>query len=89
MSLTLHLHPRAVGGAFSMADCSAAPALFYAELAMPFRTTHKNTAAYLDRLMARPSYARALKEAEPYFDMFPMEIKPRIGATGEAQQARR
>ena len=38
---------------------------------MPFRATHKKTAAYLDRLMERPSYARVLKEAEPYFGMVP------------------
>lgn len=61
----------AAGDAFSMADCAAAPALFYTEIAAPFRATHKNVAAYLDRLMARPSYARALKEAEPYFHMVP------------------
>ena len=61
----------AVGDAFSMADCAAAPALFYTDIAMPFRATHKNVAAYLDRLTGRPSYARALKEAEPYFNMIP------------------
>ena len=33
--------------------------------------TYKNTAAYFDRLMARPSYARALREAQPYFHMIP------------------
>src|SRR5262249_10032548 len=57
----------AIGETFTLADCSAAPALFYANLVTPFRQTHKHLAAYLDRLMARPSYARTLKEAEPYF----------------------
>ncbi len=61
----------AVDDTFSMADCAAAPALFYADVAMPFRATHKAVAGYLDRLMERPSYARALKEAEPYFAMIP------------------
>ena len=61
----------AMGEDFTMADCAAAPALFYANMVAPFRDTHKNAAAYLDRLMARPSYARALKEAEPYFAMIP------------------
>jgi glutathione S-transferase len=61
----------AVGDGFTMADCAAAPALFYADMMMPFRATHKRTAAYLDRLMERPSYARVLKEAEPYFAMVP------------------
>ena len=61
----------AMGDAFSMADCAAAPALYYANLLMPFGTTHKNLAAYFDRLMARPSFARAVKEAEPYRAFFP------------------
>lgn len=60
----------AMGDAFSLADCAAAPALFYANEVMPFGT-HRNVAAYFDRLRARPSYARVLGEAEPYFAMFP------------------
>jgi glutathione S-transferase len=60
----------AAGDAFSLADCAAAPALFYAEERVPFGE-RKALAAYLDRLKARPSYARALKEAEPYFHMVP------------------
>jgi glutathione S-transferase len=62
-----------MGEAFSLADCAAAPALFYANEVMPFGDTHQNVAAYFGRLKARPSYARALKEAEPYFAMFPRE----------------
>ena len=61
----------AMGDDFTMADCAAAPALFYADWVVPFRDTHKNAAAYLDRLKARPSYARVLQEAEPYFKMVP------------------
>jgi glutathione S-transferase len=61
----------AMGDAFSMADCAAAPALFYADKVMPFGDTHRNVAAYLDRLMARPSFARAIEEAQPYFALFP------------------
>jgi glutathione S-transferase len=61
----------AMGDAFGMADCAAAPALFYANMVMPFGDTHKNAAAYLDRLTARPSYARAIKEAQPYFSLVP------------------
>lgn len=60
----------AAGDRFSMADCAAAPALFYAEGRVPFGD-RPHLAAYLDRLKARPSYARALKEAEPYFHMVP------------------
>jgi glutathione S-transferase len=61
----------AMGDAFSMADCAAAPALFYADKVMPFGGTYKNAAGYLDRLMRRPSFARALEEAQPYFALFP------------------
>jgi len=63
----------AIGEAFSLADCAAAPALFYANEVMPFGDSQKNVAAYFDRLKTRPSYARVLKEAEPYFAMFPRE----------------
>jgi glutathione S-transferase len=61
----------AMGEAFSLADCAAAPPLFYANEVMPFGDAHPNVTAYLGRLKARPSYARVLKEAEPYFAMFP------------------
>ena len=61
----------AMGEAFSLADCAAAPALFYANEVMPFGESHQSVAAYFGRLKARPSYARVLKEAEPYFGMFP------------------
>jgi glutathione S-transferase len=63
----------AMGEAFSLADCAAAPALFYANEVLPFGDTHHNVAAYFNRLKARPSYARVLREAEPYFAMFPRE----------------
>jgi glutathione S-transferase len=56
---------------FSMADCAAMPALFYADKVVPFGATHPGLAAYLTRLMERPSVARVLKEAEPYFKLFP------------------
>src|SRR5262249_921951 len=44
----------AIGDAFSIADCSAAPALFYAEAMLPFSRTHKHATAYFDRLAQRP-----------------------------------
>ena len=62
----------AMGDAFSMADCAAAPALYYANLVMPLGDAHKSAASYLDRLMQRPSFARAVKEAEPYRALFPI-----------------
>jgi glutathione S-transferase len=61
----------ATGLTFTMADCSAAPALYYANQVAPFGDNHPGAARYLDRLMARPSFARVLSEAEPYFAMFP------------------
>jgi glutathione S-transferase len=60
----------AMGDAFTLADCAAAPALFYGNKVLPFGD-HKNVTAYFARLLARPSVARAVKEAEPYFAMFP------------------
>jgi glutathione S-transferase len=60
----------AMGEDFSLADCAAAPALFYANEVLPFGD-YKNVAAYLGRLMARPSFARVVKEAQPYFALFP------------------
>jgi glutathione S-transferase len=45
----------------------------YENEVMPFGDTHRNVAAYFNRLKARPSYARVLREAEPYFAMFPGE----------------
>jgi glutathione S-transferase len=68
----------AMGDDFTLADCAAAPALFYANTVLPFGPTEKNLSAYLDRLMTRPSFARVLAEAEPYFKLFPLEDKPRI-----------
>jgi glutathione S-transferase len=63
----------AMGDDFTMADCAAAPALFYADKISPLAEKYPNVAAYLGRLTQRPSYARALKEAEPYFKYFPKE----------------
>jgi len=61
----------AMGDSFSMADCAAAPALYYANLVAPFGETYKNVEKYFERLMVRPSFARVVKEAEPYRAMFP------------------
>jgi glutathione S-transferase len=64
-------HRWAVGEEFSLADCAAAPSLFFANEVMPLGQEHANVVTYLGRLKARPSYARVLKEAEPYFAMLP------------------
>jgi glutathione S-transferase len=60
----------AAGDAFTMADCAAAPALFYADLVEPV-DGFGNVAAYLARLRARPSFARAVDEARPWRRFFP------------------
>jgi len=61
----------ATGDAFTMADCSAAPALYYANWVVPFGNEHRHVSRYLDRLMERPSFARVVAEAEPYRHLFP------------------
>lgn len=65
----------AAGDGFSIADCAAAPALFYADIVAPFPRAHRNLTAYFERLLERPSFARVLKEARPYFAMFPYKEK--------------
>jgi glutathione S-transferase len=70
--------PWMMGDAFTLADCAAAPALFYANTVVPFGETQERLKAYLGRLIARPSYAQVLEEAQPYFTLFPMERKPQI-----------
>jgi len=59
----------ATGEAFTMADCAAAPALYWANRVAPIPGPH--TRAYLERLLARPSFARVIEEAEPYQKLFP------------------
>jgi glutathione S-transferase len=63
----------AAGDDFSLADCAAAPSLFYGSMVVPFGDGENNLAAYFARLKARPCFARVLKEAEPYFNMVPKE----------------
>jgi glutathione S-transferase len=63
--------PWSLGAEFTLADCSAMPALFYADKVAPLAGRWVNAAAYLERLKARPSVARVLREAEPYFKLFP------------------
>ena len=60
----------AAGDAFTLADCAAAPPLFFANKLVPFGERH-NLAAYFRRLSRRPSVARAFNEAEPFLKFFP------------------
>ncbi|MFD1883159.1 glutathione S-transferase family protein [Paracoccus pacificus] len=62
----------ATGPAFTLADCAAAPALFYAGILQPF-DGHAQLTGYFERLLALPAFARVLDEARPYFDMFPFQ----------------
>jgi len=59
------------GEAFSIADCAALPALFFAETLSPFSQSHPNLAGYFERLLSRPSVIRTLDEARPYFQYYP------------------
>ncbi|KND59606.1 Maleylacetoacetate isomerase / Glutathione S-transferase [Candidatus Burkholderia verschuerenii] len=62
----------AAGDAFSLADCAAAPFLFYADWTHRIDTRFANVIAYRKRLLARPSFARAVDEARPYRGLFPL-----------------
>ena len=63
-------HRWAIGDQFSIADCAAAPALFYADWlhAIPDGTLK----SYRARLLAHPSVARVVNEARPYRSFFPL-----------------
>jgi len=60
------------GDAFTLADCAAAPSLFYADWAHPIAPGHGRLRAYRARLLARPSVARAVDEARPFRSYFPL-----------------
>lgn len=62
----------AVGEAFSLADCAAGPALFYADWCHPIDPALTHLVAYRQRLLARPSFARAVDEARPFRAFFPL-----------------
>jgi glutathione S-transferase len=61
----------AAGEAFTMADCAAAPSLYYANRIVPFGEEFSTVARYFERLRERPSFARTFKEAGPYLHNFP------------------
>ena len=63
-----------VGDAFGMADCAAAPQLFYADWTHPIAKRFGNVRAYRNRLNARPSFARCIDEARPYRPLFPLDV---------------
>lgn len=59
------------GEAFSLADCSAAPALFYALTLVPLAPAHRRLGEYFERVVRHPSVARVLEEARPFFQYYP------------------
>ena len=62
----------AVGDSFSLADCAAAPSLFYGDWTYPIPDALGHLKAYRARLLSRPSFARAVDEARPYRHYFPL-----------------
>ena len=64
--------PWAAGAEFSLADCGAAPFLFYADWTHAIPARHARVHAYRTRLLARPSFARAVEEARPFRAYFPL-----------------
>ncbi|MGH8214237.1 MAG: glutathione S-transferase family protein [Rhodanobacteraceae bacterium] len=65
-------HEWAAGDTFSLADCAAAPALFYADWTHGIDPKFTNVRTYRARLLARASFARCVKEARPYRPLFPL-----------------
>lgn len=59
------------GDGFGLADCAAAPALFYAVTHLPLAAEHAHLAAYFERLMAHPAVARVIEAARPFFRFYP------------------
>jgi glutathione S-transferase len=62
----------AAGESFTMADCAAAPSLFYADWVHQIGPDFPLLRKYRSRLLARPSFARAVDEARPYRHYFPL-----------------
>lgn len=62
----------AAGDDFTLADCAAAPSLFYADWAHPIGESFPHVRSYRARLLARPSVARAVDEARPFRQFFPL-----------------
>lgn len=62
----------AAGESFTLADCAAAPSLFYADWVHPIGDGFPTLRAYRSRLLARPSFARAVDDARPFRHLFPL-----------------
>ena len=64
-------HAWAAADTFSLADCAAAPSLFYADWVHPIADEFRELRAYRNQLLSRPSFAQAVEEARPYRHLFP------------------
>lgn len=64
--------PWAVGASFTLADCAAAPSLFYADWVEEIGPTRPKLAAYRARLLGHPAIGRAVDEGRPYRAYFPL-----------------
>lgn len=91
LALTYNMLERALsegdwlfGDVFTLADCAAAPPLFYAERIAPFRAGHPKLAAYFARLLTRPSFKRCVDEARQYRPLFPAADSDAGWPDGEA-----
>ncbi len=82
-------HAWAAGDTFTMADCAAAPALFYATTVRPLSAVHARLSAYFERLLARPSVWQAIQQAQPWFGHYPLHaaLPARFLAGNAAPQA--
>ncbi|MCC2971375.1 glutathione S-transferase family protein [Massilia sp. IC2-476] len=64
--------PWVAGANFTLADCAAAPSLFYADWTHPISAAYPEVRAYRARLLARPSFARAVDGGRPFRHYFPL-----------------
>jgi glutathione S-transferase len=62
----------AAGDTFTLADCAAAPALFYADWVDEIGDGRPKLKAYRARLLAHPVVSRVVEEARPYRPYFPL-----------------
>ncbi len=67
----LERHELLAGDTFTIADCAAAPGLFYALAIHPW-DAHPHLTRYYRALARRPSFARVIEDARPYRHLFPL-----------------
>ena len=73
----LAAHEFLAGDAFTIAECAAAPGLFYALAIHPWdEDAHPQLTRYYRALARRPSFAKVIEDARPYRDLFPLPWPP-------------